>query len=55
MSTPRAAGGLDRRLQHALVFVAEQAVFAGVRIQAGQRQPRRRHAKPRQLARSRGR
>ena len=43
------AAALDRRREHSLLLVADQAVLAGVRLQAGQGQPRPRHPETRQL------
>ena len=43
------AAALDRRHEHVFLLVADQAILAGVRIQAGQSQPRPRHPETRQL------
>jgi hypothetical protein len=43
------AAALDHRREHFLLLVAQQAALAGVRIQAGQRQPRPRHPEAGQL------
>jgi hypothetical protein len=47
---PFARGGNGRH-EHILLFVTQQPVFSGVRIQSGERQPRRGDAEPRQLLR----